>query len=47
MKKIEYLSPETKVIELKSKAAILVGSDGETGGGGGTGFAPEFNPDED
>jgi hypothetical protein len=36
MKKIEYLSPETKVIELKSKAAILVGSDpGEAPGGSG------------
>lgn len=45
MKKIEYLSPETKVIELKSKVAILVGS--EIGGGGGGGFAPAFNPDED
>lgn len=36
MKKIEYLSPETKIVELKSKAAILVGSDpGEAPGGGG------------
>jgi hypothetical protein len=36
MKKIEYLSPETKVIELKSKAAILSASDpGEAPGGSG------------
>jgi hypothetical protein len=39
MKKIEYLSPETKVIELKSKSSILVGSPGsdpgEAPGGGG------------
>ena len=45
MKKIEYLAPEVKVIVLKSKAAILVGS--EETPGEGTGFAPEFNPDED
>ena len=49
MKKIEYQAPEAKVIVMKSKAAILVGSDGEGSNtpGSGTGFAPEFNPDED
>ena len=39
MKKIEYLAPEVKVIVLKSKATILVGSGEETETpGGGTGF---------
>jgi hypothetical protein len=34
MKKIEYLAPEVKVIVLKSKSAILVGSGEETPGTG-------------
>ena len=34
MKKIEYFAPEVQVIALKSKAAILVGSDEEAPGTG-------------
>ena len=37
MKKIEYLAPEVKVIVLKSKASMLVGS-GEEASGEGEGF---------
>lgn len=39
MKKIEYLAPEINVIVLKSKAAILVGSDGDDDEAQGTGEA--------
>ena len=37
MKKIEYLSPETKIVELKTKAVILVGSGDPGEGPGGSG----------
>ena len=37
MKKIEYFAPEVQVIALKSKAAILVGSDGTGEEAPGTG----------
>jgi len=37
MKKIEYLSPETKIVELKTKAVILVGSPTDPGEGPGGG----------
>lgn len=44
MKKIEYLAPEVKVIVMKSKAAILVGSDGSNPGAGEE--IPGVGPDE-
>jgi len=46
MKKIEYQAPEMEVVELKSQCVLLAGSDGEIGGGGGTGHAPEYEPEE-
>ena len=46
MKKIKYQAPKMEVVELKSKSVLLAGSDGEIGGGGGEGFAPEFEPEE-
>lgn len=47
MKKIEYQAPEMEVVELKSQSALLAGSgSGEIGGGGGQGFAPEYEPEE-
>ena len=46
MRKIEYLSPEMEIIELKNQVALLAGS-GEEAGGSGTGFAPEYEPEED
>ena len=46
MKKIKYQAPKMEVVELKSKSVLLAGSDGETAGGGGTGFAPEYEPEE-
>lgn len=42
MKKNVYQAPEMEVVELKSQSVLLAGSDGETAGGGGEGFAPEF-----
>ena len=45
MKKIKYQAPEMEVVELKSQSTLLAGS-GEIGGGGGEGFAPEFEPEE-
>ena len=45
MKKIIYQAPETKVIELNLRSALLQTS-GEEGGGGGHGHAPEFNPED-
>jgi hypothetical protein len=39
MKKVEYLAPEVQVIIMKSKAAILVGSDGSGEEAPGTGGA--------
>ena len=32
MKKIEYMTPEMEVVELKSKVNLLAGSDGDGGG---------------
>lgn len=45
MKKIEYQAPEMEVVELKAQSALLQAS-GEIGGGSGTEFAPEFEPEE-
>lgn len=45
MKKIIYQAPETKVIELNLRSALLQTS-GEEGGGGGTGHAPGFDPED-
>lgn len=42
MKKIEYFAPEVQVIALKSKAAILSGSDGTGEEAPGTGGADEL-----
>ena len=47
MKKIEYKAPEMEIVKLNSKSVLLAGSEaGETGGGGGGAFAPEFEPEE-
>jgi len=47
MKKNVYQAPEMEVVKLKSQSALLAGSSGgEIGGGGGEGFAPEFEPEE-
>lgn len=43
MKKIEYKAPEMEVIEMKYNKMLMAS---EIGGGGGEGFAPEFE-DED
>ena len=45
MKKISYQAPETKVIELNLRSALLQTS-GEEGGGGGTGHAPLLDPED-
>lgn len=45
MKKIIYQTPESKIIELKHRTALLQNSD-PVGGGGGTGHAPEFDPED-
>ena len=45
MKKISYQAPETKIIELKHRTALLQNSDPEAGGGG-TGHAPGFDPED-
>lgn len=44
MKKIAYVAPEMEIVELKSNVTLLASS--EIGGGGGEGYAPEFE-DED
>lgn len=46
MKKIEYMTPEMEIVELKSNVVLLAGS-GEEAGGGGTGFAPEMQDVEE
>ena len=47
MKKIKYQAPEMEVVEMKAQSALLQASaGGEIGGGGGTGHAPEFEPEE-
>lgn len=46
MKKNVYQAPVMEVVELKSQSVLLAGSDGTTAGGGGTGFAPEYEPEE-
>lgn len=45
MKKNVYQAPEMEVVELKSQSALLQSS-GETGGGGGHAFSPEYEPEE-
>ena len=46
MKKIEYMTPEMEVVELKSKVTLLAGST-EEAGGGGTGHAPAMDDVEE
>jgi hypothetical protein len=46
MKKIEYKTPEMLVIKMKSEGMLCASQGGEIGGCGGTGFAPEFEPEE-
>ena len=43
----KYMTPEMEIVELKYNTTLLAGSDGETGGGGGTGFARETEFEED
>jgi hypothetical protein len=46
MKKIEYKTPEMLVIKMKSEGMLCASPGEETIGGGGGGFAPEFESDE-